>query len=65
VAEELAGCPSIRIESVDDLTPEMIAGKRRIAITAGASTPSQITRAVIRYVEALGGKPKLVTTAER
>ena len=48
-----------------DLTPEMIAGKRRIAITAGASTPSQITRAVIRYVEALGAKPKLVTTPER
>lgn len=65
VAEELAGCPSIRIESVDDLTPEMIAGKRRIAITAGASTPSQITRAVIRYVESLGAKPKLVPTPER
>jgi 4-hydroxy-3-methylbut-2-enyl diphosphate reductase len=63
VAEELAGCPSIRIESVDDLTPEMIEGKRRIAITAGASTPSQITRAVIRYVESFGGKAKLVTTA--
>ena len=65
VAEELAGSASIRIESVDDLTPEMIAGKRRIAVTAGASTPSQITRAVIRYVESFGGKAKLVTTAER
>jgi 4-hydroxy-3-methylbut-2-enyl diphosphate reductase len=63
VAEELAGSPSIRIESVADLTPEMIEGKHRIAITAGASTPSQITRAVIRYVESFGGKVKLVTTA--
>ncbi|HEX8982315.1 MAG TPA: 4-hydroxy-3-methylbut-2-enyl diphosphate reductase [Ktedonobacterales bacterium] len=63
VAEELAGSPSIRIDSVDDLTPEMLAGKHRIAVTAGASTPSQITRAVIRYVESLGGKAKLVTTA--
>lgn len=63
VAEELAGSPAIRIESVDDLTPEMIEGKRRIAITAGASTPSQITRAVIRYVESFGGKTKLLTTA--
>ncbi len=65
VAEELAGSPSIRIESVDDLTPEMLAGKRRIAITAGASTPSQITRAVIRYVESFGGKAKLIPAAER
>jgi 4-hydroxy-3-methylbut-2-enyl diphosphate reductase len=65
VAEELAGSPSIRIESVADLTPEMIAGKRRIAVTAGASTPSQITRAVIRYVEGFGAKAKLVPTPER
>jgi 4-hydroxy-3-methylbut-2-enyl diphosphate reductase len=65
VAEELAGSPSIRIESVDDLTPAMIAGKRRIAVTAGASTPSQITRAVIRYVEGFGAKAKLVPTPER
>lgn len=65
VAEELAGSPSIRIESVDDLTPEMIEGKRRIAVTAGASTPSQITRAVIRYVESFGAKTKLVTTPDR
>jgi 4-hydroxy-3-methylbut-2-en-1-yl diphosphate reductase len=65
VAEELASSPSIRIESVDDLTPEMIAGKRRIAITAGASTPSQITRAVIRYVESFGARTKLTPTPER
>jgi 4-hydroxy-3-methylbut-2-enyl diphosphate reductase len=63
VAEELAGSPSIRIDSVADLTPEMLEGKRRIAITAGASTPSQVTRAVIQYVEGLGGKPKLFVTA--
>jgi 4-hydroxy-3-methylbut-2-en-1-yl diphosphate reductase len=65
VAEELASSPSIRIESVDDLTPEMIAGKRRIAITAGASTPSQITRAVLRYVESFGARTKLTPTPER
>lgn len=51
VAEELAGVPAIRIESVADLTPEMLEGKSRVAITSGASTPSQITREVIRYVE--------------
>ncbi len=56
VAEELAGTPAIRIESVADLTPEMLEGKRRIAITSGASTPSQITREVIRYVESHGAQ---------
>ena len=65
VAEELANSPAIRIESVDDLTPEMVRGKRRVAITAGASTPSQITRAVIRYVESLGGHAKLLTPVDR
>ncbi len=65
VAEELADSPAIRIESVDDLTPEMVRGKRRVAITAGASTPSQITRAVIRYVESMGGHAKLLTPVER
>lgn len=61
VAEELAGSPAIRIESVDDLTPEMLQGKRRIAVTAGASTPSQVTRAVIHYIESQGAKPKEIT----
>ncbi len=55
VAEELAGTPAIRIESVADLTPEMLEGKHRVAITSGASTPSQITREVIRYIESHGG----------
>lgn len=54
VAKELAGTPAIRIESVADLTPEMLEGKRRIAITSGASTPSHITREIIRYVESHG-----------
>ena len=60
VAEELAGSPAIRIESLSDLTPEMLAGKRRVAITAGASTPSQLTRQVIQYVERFGGEPRLL-----
>jgi 4-hydroxy-3-methylbut-2-enyl diphosphate reductase len=53
VAEEIAGSPAIRVESVADLPPAAVSGKRTIAITSGASTPSQITREVIRYVEGL------------
>lgn len=56
VAEELAGAPAIRIESVADLDATMLEGKQRIAITSGASTPSQVTREVIRFVERHGGQ---------
>lgn len=58
VAEEKAGSPTIRIESLADLTPEMLEGKRRVAVTSGASTPSQLTREVIRYVESFGSKAR-------
>ncbi len=51
VAEEIAGSQAIRVDSVKDLNPEMLQGKESIAITSGASTPSQITREVIRMVE--------------
>jgi 4-hydroxy-3-methylbut-2-enyl diphosphate reductase len=51
VAEEIAGSRAIRIESVADLTPEDLRGVETVAVTAGASTPSQITRDVIRYLE--------------
>lgn len=51
VAEEIAGSRAIRVDSVDDLTPAMFDGETAVAITAGASTPSQITREVIHFVE--------------
>lgn len=51
VAEKIAGSSALRVDSVHDLKPEMLMGKQRIAITSGASTPSHITREVIRYVE--------------
>lgn len=58
VAEELAGSPAVRIGSLADLKPEMLEGKRRVAVTAGASTPSQITRQVIQYVQGFGAKAR-------
>jgi 4-hydroxy-3-methylbut-2-en-1-yl diphosphate reductase len=51
VSEELAGVPAVRIEDLTQLKPEWLQGKKRIAVTAGASTPSQLTREVIRYLE--------------
>lgn len=51
VSEELAGIPAIRIEDLTQLKTEWLKGKKRVAVTAGASTPSQLTREVIRYLE--------------
>lgn len=64
VAEELAGSPAVRIESLDDLNPEMLANKTRIAVTSGASTPSQLTRQVIQFIENYGAKPRLFSAEE-
>ncbi len=64
VAEELAGSPAIRVEQRSDLDPALLEGKRRVAVTAGASTPSQITREVIRFVESFGAKVRELPAAE-
>src|SRR5262245_18026839 len=64
VAEERAHSPAIRVESLDDLTAEMLEGKKRVAITSGASTPSQLTRQVIQYVEAFGARTRLTVVED-
>ncbi|MDQ2887611.1 MAG: 4-hydroxy-3-methylbut-2-enyl diphosphate reductase [Chloroflexota bacterium] len=51
VSQELAGVPAVRIEDLSQLRTEWLKGKKRVAVTAGASTPSQLTREVIRYLE--------------
>ncbi len=51
VSEELAGVPAKRIEDLSQLQTEWLQGKKKVAVTAGASTPSQLTREVIRYLE--------------
>src|SRR5436305_2137141 len=51
VSEELAGVPAVRIEDLSQLDTNWLKGKKRVAVTAGASTPSQLTREVIRYLE--------------
>ncbi len=61
VAQEIAGSPAIRIDSVNDLSPDLLVGKQTVAITAGASTPSHVTRAVIQYVETIAKEQKVST----
>lgn len=51
VSEEMAGVPAIRIENLSQLKTEYLLGKKRVAVTAGASTPSHLTREVIHFLE--------------
>jgi 4-hydroxy-3-methylbut-2-en-1-yl diphosphate reductase len=51
VSQELARVPAVRIEDLSQLDRQWLKGKKRIAVTAGASTPSQLTREVIRFLE--------------
>jgi 4-hydroxy-3-methylbut-2-enyl diphosphate reductase len=53
VVEERAGRPAFLVDTAADLQPEWFHGMHRIGVTAGASTPTQITRAVITAIEAL------------
>ena len=62
VSEELASVPAKRIEDLSQLDPQWLKGKKRVAVTAGASTPSQLTREVIRYLETYQPEEKDATS---
>lgn len=53
VARELAGREAYLVDNVTEVNPEWLKGKRRVAVTSGASTPTQITRQVVQYLESL------------
>lgn len=52
VVREQAHRPVYLIDSVHDIRPEMLEGVHTVAVTAGSSTPSDITREVIRFLQA-------------
>ncbi len=53
VAQEIAHRPAHRIDSVADIRPEWFRGVRTVAVTAGSSTPTQLTNQVIAYLRSL------------
>jgi len=60
VAQEIAGRPAHRIDSVEDIRPEWLAGVQTVGVTSGSSTPTQLTKEVIDYLRSLpedGGAP--------
>jgi len=57
VVRKRAGKPAYLISSVADINLDWLKGVKRVGVTAGASTPSEITREVIRFLEALPDQP--------
>jgi 4-hydroxy-3-methylbut-2-enyl diphosphate reductase len=53
VVQEKGRKPAFLVDTEQDIDPRWFEGMQRIGVTAGASTPTQITRAVIAAIEAL------------
>lgn len=51
VSEEIAGTEAYRVADVTEIKREWLTGRKKVAVTAGASTPTPITREVIHYLE--------------
>ncbi|MGA2873040.1 MAG: 4-hydroxy-3-methylbut-2-enyl diphosphate reductase [Candidatus Dormibacteria bacterium] len=51
VVHELAGRPAYLVDTASDLKPEWFVGCNRVGVTAGASTPTMLTREVIAALE--------------
>lgn len=51
VSEEIAGTPSFRISDLSELNLKWLEGIERVAVTAGASTPTPIVKEVIQFLE--------------
>ena len=63
VVQEKANKPAHLVDTAADVDPAWFRGMQRIGVTAGASTPTQITRAVIAAIEALPAPDATEVTA--
>jgi 4-hydroxy-3-methylbut-2-enyl diphosphate reductase len=53
VVKKLAHKPAYLVDRLEDVDLSWFAGAKKVGVTSGASTPSQLTRRVIEYLEAL------------
>ncbi|WP_243290584.1 4-hydroxy-3-methylbut-2-enyl diphosphate reductase [Bacillus sp. FJAT-47783] len=51
VSEEIAGTKAYRIANVTEIKLEWLKGVEKVAVTAGASTPTPIVKEVIQFIE--------------
>jgi 4-hydroxy-3-methylbut-2-enyl diphosphate reductase len=62
VVKKLAGKPAHLVNDMDDIDLAWFRGVSRVGVTSGASTPSQLTRRVIEYLESV--EPAGLTAAQ-
>ena len=53
VAENL-GVPAYMVDNASEIDPRWVSGKKRVGVTAGASAPEILVRAVIDRLDQLG-----------
>jgi 4-hydroxy-3-methylbut-2-enyl diphosphate reductase len=53
VVRKLGGKPAFLVDDMEDIDPAWFEGARKVGVTSGASTPSQLTRKVIEHLESL------------
>jgi 4-hydroxy-3-methylbut-2-enyl diphosphate reductase len=53
VVRDLGHKPAYLVDGPEDIDPGWLHGAQKVGVTSGASTPTQITRAVITYLEQL------------
>ncbi|HYF94129.1 MAG TPA: 4-hydroxy-3-methylbut-2-enyl diphosphate reductase [Symbiobacteriaceae bacterium] len=58
VAQELGGKPAYLVDNAAEIDSQWLEGKAKVAVTSGASTPTQITREVVQKLEQFEGKTK-------
>lgn len=51
VSQEVAGTPAYRVADVTEINLEWLNGVHKVAVTSGASTPTQVTKEVIQFLE--------------
>ncbi|MBP3962215.1 4-hydroxy-3-methylbut-2-enyl diphosphate reductase [Paenibacillus lignilyticus] len=65
VSEEIAGVPAYRVSDVSEIELEWLKGKKRVAVTSGASTPTPLTKEVIAYLEQFNDEDSSTWEARR
>ncbi len=65
VSIEVAGTPAYRIADVSEIELEWLQGVETVGVTAGASTPTPITKEVIRFLDQYDSENPETWTRER
>lgn len=65
VSEEIAGTKAYRVSDVSEIQIDWIKDAKNVAVTAGASTPTPITKEVIAFLEQFDPQDENTWTRER